>query len=90
MNIIKDTLFVTQLFSILKYIAKDKKSSAKEFEKELNKKIRNLVEFPYKYRQSIYFENDSYRDLIYKGYTIIYKVEEKRVVILEIFKWIKR
>ncbi len=50
----------------------------------------NLLDFPYQYRQSLYFEDESYRDLVYQGYTIIYKVEEERVLILEIFKWIER
>ncbi len=90
MIIIKDTKYSLQLLSILKYIAKDKLSSAKKFEKELKQKFVNLLDFPYQYRQSLYFEDESYRDLVYQGYTIIYKVEEERVLILEIFKWIER
>jgi len=45
-----------------------------EFLKELKKKIINLKHFPYKYRKSFYFDDENIRDLIFKGYTIIYKL----------------
>ena len=38
-------------------------------------------------RPSIYFKDIKYRDLIFKGYTVIYKVEEDEIKILDIFKW---
>jgi len=90
MMIIRDTFFSKQLYNILKIIASDKVSAAKLFEKELNKKIKNLIDFPYQCRASYYFDNKAYRDLIHQGYTVIYKVEEERIIILEIFKWQNR
>jgi len=68
-------------------IRQDKVSASIQFEKQLNKKIKNLVDFPYQYRASYYFDNKAYRDLIHQGYTVIYKVEKERIIILEIFKW---
>ena len=38
-------------------------------------------------RPSIYFEDEKYRDLVFKGYTVIYKVEDNEIKILDIFKW---
>lgn len=90
MTIVRDIEYQQQLLKILRYIAKDKVSAALKFEKELDKKIRNLVHFPYQYHPSYYFEDEAYRDMIYQGYTIIYKVEEEQILILEIFKWIDR
>jgi plasmid stabilization system protein ParE len=87
MIIIRGIRFDIQLFSILRYIAKDKKSAAIDFESELNHKIKDLLHFPLKYRASFYIEDEAYRDLIYKGYTIIYKVEKEKILMLEIFKW---
>ena len=87
MMIIRDTFFSKQLYNVLKMIAGDKVSAARLFEKELNKKIKNLIDFPYRCRASYYFDDKAYRDLIYKGYTLIYKVEKERIIILEIFKW---
>ncbi len=87
MTIVRDRYFSQQLHGILKQINRDKVSASIQFERELNQKIKNLVDFPYQYRASYYFEDPAYRDLVYKGYTVIYKVEAKRIVILEIFKW---
>ena len=39
------------------------------------------------YRKSIYFDDENYRDLIHKGYTVIYKIKEDKIIILDIFKW---
>ena len=90
MKIIRDSGFSTQLYKILKFIAADKISAARQFEKELNMKIKNLKDFPRQYRASRYFDDEDYRDLIHRGYTIIYKVEKERIVVLEIFKWQNR
>ena len=87
MEIIKDGGYIEKLQSILIYIANDKPSAAIEFESQLEKKITSLLENPFMYRKSIYFNNDSYRDLIHQGYTIIYKIENETIMILDIFKW---
>ena len=39
------------------------------------------------YRKSVYFDDENYRDLIHKGYTVVYKIEKERIIILDIFKW---
>lgn len=38
-------------------------------------------------RKSKYINDENYRDLIFKGYTTIYKIEENQIKILDIFKW---
>jgi plasmid stabilization system protein ParE len=90
MKIEKKPKFLKELFSVLRIIRQDKISASIQFEKQLNKKIKNLVDFPYQYRASYYFEDNSYRDLVHQGYTIIYKIEKERILILEIFKWQNR
>ncbi len=90
MIIEKKPKYIFGLLKILKYIAKDKKSSAEKFEKELNKMLMLLKDNPQMYRKSYYFDDERYRDFIYSGYTIIYKVEEEKILILEIFKWQNR
>jgi len=37
---------------------------------------------PYKCRQSIYHDDEKIRDLIYKGYTVVYAIEEEFVSVL--------
>jgi len=90
MKIEKKPKFLKELFSILRLIREDKVSASIQFEKKLNQKIKHLLDFPYQYRASHYFEDKTYRDLIHQGYTVIYKVEEEQILILEIFKWQNR
>lgn len=78
------------LMNILTYIKNDKPLVAKQFENRLNKQIGNLIHFPLKHRKSIYFDDENYRDLIYYGYTIVYKIENEKILILDIFKWQER
>jgi len=89
MTIIETKDYLDALKDILTYIAKDKKSAAIEFNKELRKKINNLKDFPFMYRVSIYFDNEYIRDLTHKGYTIPYEVdlENKTIYIIGITKY---
>lgn len=87
MVIKRTSLFRQQFFDIVFYIAKDKVSASQNFKSDINKLIKELPNFPFKYRKSYYYENENIRDLIYKGYSIIYKVdlEKSEIVVLEIF-----
>ncbi|ABB44094.1 Plasmid stabilization system [Sulfurimonas denitrificans DSM 1251] len=87
MRIEKNPFFNDRLFSILKYIAINNPANAKKFKKELDQKIINLVNMPFKYRQSIHYDDINVRDLIFKGYTIPYLIDNDMIVILDIFKW---
>jgi len=87
MKIIRTNLFIFQLQRSLIFIAKDKVSASKDFRSKLNKSIKEIIDFPYKYRKSIYFEDESIRDMIFNGYTIIYQIDKikQQIKILEIF-----
>ncbi len=87
MVIIKTNLFKNQFKDIVFYIAKDKKETAKHFKNQLNITIENLVNFPYKYRQSYYYQDENIRDMTFMGYSIIYRINIVREIIeiLEIF-----
>ncbi len=61
MQRIESKKYKRKLESIADYIAKDKKSAAKKFLKELKKQVNNLSNFPYKYRQLYYFEDINQR-----------------------------
>ena len=87
MQINRTLEYQNSLFAILEYIAQDKMSAAESFVHELDKLIGDLPNFPFKYRKSIYFQDENIRDMIYKGYTIVYRVNTKkeRIEILRIF-----
>lgn len=61
---------------MMKYISLDSKKRAVSFRSEIDHQINSLVDMPYKCRRSIYFDDEKIRDLIYRGYTIVYKIDE--------------
>ena len=70
--------FQNQLEGQIEYIAKDSSSRARNFKSELFKKIKRIPQHPYSYRKSIYFENETIRDLIFKGYTMFLELLSKK------------
>ena len=87
MKIIRSRKYQIRLLSILQYIAKDKVSASRNFQIELDKSLRNIPNFPYKHRQSIYFDDKNVRDLVYEKYTINYEInlDTNSIEILDIF-----
>ncbi len=85
MVIRKSYQYKNALKVILENIAKDKISAMQKFRKELNIQINNIPNMPYKYRKSIYFEEENTRDMIYKGYTIVYEIFDNYIEIQMIF-----
>jgi plasmid stabilization system protein ParE len=80
--------FTIQLQNILRFIARDKRSSAIYFQNRIDTKFELLKTHPMMGRVSYYADDENVRDLIYSGYTIIYEIKDKQTIrILEIFKW---
>ena len=92
MQIIRDINYLTNLDVILDYIARDSFHKASVFLSKLDNMINNIVNFPYKYRKSFYYDDEDIRDLVFKGYTIPYLIDTKndQIIILDIFKWINK
>jgi len=89
MQIIYQPKFINSFNNIWDYISQDSKNRANKFQREIKKLIEDIHHMPYKCRKSIYFDNDNIRDLIFKGYTIVYKVNEdkKQITIIGIKKY---
>ncbi len=89
MKIVKTKKYNYLLKTVLEFIAKDSPIYAKNFKTNLDSKIKNLPNMPYKFRKSIYFNDEKIRDLIYKGYTIPYFIdtEKQTILILGIVKY---
>ena len=85
MRIDKTPKYKSELKQILSYIAKDKVVAMIKFRKDLTESLTLLKEFPYKYRKSIYHENENIRDMTFKGYTIVYEIFENTIEIMTIF-----
>ena len=80
--------FMDKLNEQIKYIAQDKPGAARKLKTHILHDLQNISEMPYMNRKSIFFERDDIRDLIIKGYVIVYKINEKENSI-EVFGFTK-
>jgi len=89
MQIIRDEFYLSKIDEIIDYMAQSSVESAIRFLNKLDDKIDKLDNMPFKFRQSIYYENENIRDFIFKGYTIPYLIDIQKevIVILDIFKY---
>jgi len=89
LEIIYDEKFIDTFTNIWDFIALDSENRANQFKEELKNKIEDLVYMPYKFKQSIYFNREDIRDLVFKGYTIPYKIDEvnNQIVVIGINKY---
>ena len=86
MKIIFKESFIRRLENQVEYIALDSPVRARKFKTELLNRIKGIAFNPTQNRKSIYFEDANIRDLIYKGYTIVYRIQDTAI---EIFGFVK-
>lgn len=87
-RIVFNRKFTIQLQNILRFIALDKRSAAIDFQHDIDAKFELLKTQPMMGRMSQYADDESVRDLIHSGYTIVYEIKDEQTIqILEIFKW---
>ena len=65
----------------VRYIAEDKPGAARKFKTDILKRIKEIPSMPYACRKSIFFERDDIRDMVFKGYVIVYKVDNSEKVV---------
>ena len=80
--------FVNLLNEQLIYIAKDKPKASRKFKNDLLSALKKDLQFPYNFKKSIYFDNELIRDYTFKGYTIVYSINET-IDNVEVFEFIK-
>lgn len=74
--------FSEQLVEVVEFISKDKPKVARKFNADLLKKIKALPQYPFQCKRSIYFEKDTIRDMVFKGYTVVYRIDVDNKLIL--------
>ena len=79
--------FANKLANQVEFIAQDKPKAAQKFRKEVIKTISSVSSMPYKHRKSIYFNDEYIREVIYKGYTLVYKIEDKEILFFGFIKY---
>ena len=89
MRVVKTDYFNSGLKVVLRFIAIDSKTRAKSFKNELYEDLKSIVHMPYKHRKSIYFGKNEIRDFIFKGYIIVYEIDEEKnhIIIMGINKY---
>lgn len=78
--------FVEKLKAQLRYISLDKPLAARRFNQRLRERIREIPKFPLKYRKSIYFEDENIRDLVFEGYTVVFRIHDNEI---QVFGFVK-
>ncbi|HPI44510.1 MAG TPA: type II toxin-antitoxin system RelE/ParE family toxin [Tenuifilaceae bacterium] len=84
--VFKDT-FLTRLENHLEFISLNSPKRARKFKNDILIRIKAIPTNPYQYRKSIYFDDNSIRDIIYKGYTIVFRITLEQI---EIFGFVKQ
>ncbi len=87
MKVIFKETFLNRLESQLEYVSLDSPMRARKFKSDLLQRIREITQKPYSYRKPIYFEDLKIRDLIFKGYTIVFRLTEERIEIFGVDKY---
>lgn len=86
-KIIVEPEAIQDLIDIKTYITReDSDTKAQQFLSELQAKIKTLDAMPNRCRKSLYTDVQDTHDLIYKKYTIVYKINNDIVYILSIFR----
>jgi plasmid stabilization system protein ParE len=78
--------FQIRLLRQLEYIAIDNPVAARKFKNDLFKIINDLPKIALACRKSIYFDDENIRDLIFKGYTIVFRISEETI---DVFGFVK-
>jgi plasmid stabilization system protein ParE len=78
--------FALRLERQIRFIATNNPQNARRFKNSLLTRIKEIAQNPYACRKSIYFDDIEIRDLIYKGYTIIYLITD---INIEVFGFLK-
>jgi plasmid stabilization system protein ParE len=67
--------FNYDLKDIVDFISRDKPLAARKFKAELVKNIKKDLKQPFLFKKSIYFDDENIRDYVFKGYTVVFKVD---------------
>ena len=86
MNFEFDDRFIKALSDIESFIALDSLERAEKFKNDIIDKISSLDFMPKRCRKSTLANDESIRDLIFKGYIIVYKIQNNTIKVLYIYK----
>jgi len=88
MKIIYSKEVKEQLQNIKEFIALDNKRRAIDYLKKIKEKIEILGKYPYIGKVNATMDSANIREFVILGYKVIYKINEKSITILAIYKYI--
>ena len=84
--IIRTKRYIKELKNILTFIAKDSLNSSRKFKNELDDKINKIPNYPQIYRKSLTIDDENVKDLIFKGFVVVFRIKNDDIYILGIYK----
>ena len=69
--------FGDKLNDQVEYISIDKPGAARKFKTDVIRRIKEIPKMPYANRKSIFFDREDIRDIVFKGYIIVYKIDDE-------------
>lgn len=84
--IIRTKRYIKELKNILTFIAKDSLNSSRKFKNELDDKINKIPNYPQIYRKSLATDDENVKDLIFKGFVVVFRIKNDDIYILGIYK----
>jgi len=76
--------FLDPLNNQVDYIARDKPGAARNFYNDILKEVMKLGENPMLHRRSIYYEDENHRDMVFKGYKVIFQIDKLKDTVFAI------
>lgn len=86
MIIVSTDDFENELNGILDFISQDSLERAIKFHNDIYAKIKKIPNMPFAYPQNQQANDENVRNLIYKGYTIVFRIAKEQIKILGIYK----
>ena len=86
MKLVYSEEFLNDLDKIIMFIAQDSPQRAAKFADDLIVKISDIPNRPYSFRKNPKLNRKDTRDLVFKGYTVAFRVSKDVIKILAIFK----
>lgn len=71
----------------LKFIATNKPEAAHRFRKEILEKIGEIPSRPMSYKKSDFFDDIRFREMIFKGYRVVFEIREDFISVFGFHKW---
>lgn len=79
MKLVLKRTFLDRLKRQLDFIALDSPARSRKFGAALMKAVREIPSKPLLYRKSVYFDDPNVRDMVFRGYTVVFAIEEDAI-----------